>query len=412
MHLIFKHNPTGKTIKCDTYCIKIEEETLTINAYYVLCNICPYYINNSIGFDDWDKFLNESTIMFQHNGCEYCADLFPYSSIPEIDSTILMRLKNIRIIKYLSSKGDLLFRVPRLHLNLPYCERTPYLILPPLEFHGRIWQLCNAHLNEGNYVLHLEKTEDKQGDCWDGACLYLKNANLDEYERISNDACNICWILSLWSGKYVMWDQSLHMFNDETTWKLSLKSGFANSENKPSMLAHAFCCPISFINTIRERYLEYEGSWRYTIHWLTLALSCKDIGSMTMILSMLFERLANAIYCGETGLTYTKDKSFFQRGCFCRDKGKGKYSDSDIQQIVDARNNAMHGTDIVYLSNASLLTHIISLVKINYSTILALLGYTSRFCVRQNIATPFDIYDEASSMVACKLNFAYTHKPN
>lgn len=400
------HTPSGLEIACETRNFDYSDCTIELNYPSSSYSQIPHRHNGELSFNDAEAFFQECTLHFRHGEHDYKADINSYFTLffGEFSKAII---SNVSICNIENTLVDTLFYIQHLSLKVDfYVEREVSSNLHFL-YNGQKWNLSYAITNK-KFGKLLDEGQAGEGNCErTSACLHANHIHFSETNDLIANVDEICWMLSLWRGKYVSWREMHYKIAGDSKWQLAKFSNTAKSSETTYTNLTILCMPTEFVEIISPRFSEYKGSWGYTIHWLTKALDYKDMGSMFMVLGMIFERMVSAIYCGSKGLKSTKNLFFKERAQFCRDVAHGDYTDKQIKEIIHIRNAVMHGANNATKLFFPFKERYIFVAKIVIATILATLGYYGKFSILEECFSVTDIYKNPQALANCKLNFDF-----
>ncbi len=400
------HKPTGREIPCETRNFDYSDCSIELSYPDSGYALIPYVHDGKLSFNDRDAFFQECSLLFRYGEHDYKADINSYFTLflGEFSKAII---SNVSICDIGNTLVDALFYIHHLSLNVDfYVEQEATSNLHFL-YNGQKWNLSYAITDMKFGELLDEGRSAERSTERTSACLHANHIHPAETKDIIANASEICWMLSLWRGKYVSWREMHYKTEANNKWHLAKITDHVQSSPKTLTRLAVCCLPAHFIEIISPRFSEYSGSWCYTIYWLTRALEYSDMGSIYMVLSMIYERMISAIYCGHEEKQSTKNLYFKQRAQFCRDLAEGDYSDEQIGEIIHMRNAVMHGGD-----NSTKLFHCFNerhadIAKIVIATILAALGYYGEFSFQQKVYRVANIYKKPQALAASKLNFDF-----
>lgn len=404
---ILRHEPTGKEASCETKALDLRDYSIQILIPETSYSINPYYKDDILNYRYWEPFFDETRLFFKNNGHRYSAKIYPFG-FPLRKNYSTAHLYDIYIHDIEDSLSEILLYIP--HFN--YRDIT-FKINPdithdlPFIFNNVKWKLDSA-ITDNEYAALLN-SEPIVGKTYDfrSATLSAINVQATRINEIESMAFTICWILSLWGGKYISYKDIHYKIINSAYWKFASLPITDKSSEIAFPRLYVCTAPNCFIEIVANRIMEHEDSWCYTIYWLTRALEYSDMGSIYMVLSMIYERVVSAIYCGNNELQSTKNLYFKERAQYCRDIAQGDYSDEQIGEIIRLRNAVMHGGN-----NSTKLFHSFqerhtSIAKIVIATILATLGYYGEFSFQLKRFCVAEIYKDPHALARSKLNFDF-----
>lgn len=398
------HKPTGKTYPCTITQLDCKSEQIQARIpWHNDFSDDPEMHPGQLSFNHWDKFISESSLHFSLNTYAYISEMEAFA-VPFITESSRINLKHLRRIPNTDEIGDILFIVPHLELSIHEYMQPTAKQDSTFNYRNLSWEFYNLHENDQSHSIITEHSITQER--LDKTGILLRNCKLSHYESYVMNLNNICWIISLWCGRYISWSHALFRPGENCDWAFHANSQTARSDFTSTTKVQVLSSPSDFIETIAEQFDENDASHCYTIHWITRALSHKDSGCQSMILSMVFERLVTALYCGHTGKTRT-NKIFFTRATYFRDAGKGNFDDVTIDLIIKQRNSIMHGSDNVYLELEQFRNYLDNTIKIVYAAMLALLGYKKSFSIRGKHILTSEIYSDIDTLSHIPLNFNY-----
>lgn len=400
------HKPTGREIPCETRNFDYSDYSIELNYPSSSYSQIPYRHNGQLSFNDAEAFFRECSLLFRHGEHDYKADINSYFTLflGEFSKAII---SNVSICDIGNTLVDALFYIHHLSLNVDfYVEQEATSNLHFL-YNGQKWNLSYAITDMKFGELLDEGRSAERSTERTSACLHANHIHPAETKDIIANVSEICWMLSLWRGKYVSWREMHYKTEDESKWHLAQFSNTTKSSEIILTRLSVRCLPTEFIEIISHRFSEYKGSWGYTIHWLTKALEYSDMGSMFMVLSMLYERMVSALYCGYNEKPNTNNISFGMRALFCRNIAQGHYSEKQIKDIIHLRNAVMHGANNSTKLFFPFKERYTFVAKIVIATILATLGYYGEFSILEECFSVTDIYKNPQALADCKLNFDF-----
>lgn len=400
------HTPSGREIPCETRNFDYSDCSIELNYPSSSYALIPYVHDGNLSFNDADTFFEECTLIFRHDNHDYSANINSYFTLFH-EGYSKAFIKDVSICNMGNCFIDTLFYVQHLSLNVEL----------PAERNGS--SNGSFHYNKCKWKLSNAITDDRFGELLDkdpfsrnnskitSACLCTNHIHHSKTDDIIANANEICWMLSLWRGKYVSWRELHYKTEDDSKWHLAKFSDNVQSSSKSLTRLAVRCLPTEFVEIISPRFSEYKSSWCYTIYWLTMALEYSDMGSIYMVLSMIYERMVSSIYCGCSRKRSTKNQSFRKRPLFCRDMAQGNYSEEQIGEIIHMRNAVMHGGNNSTALFRSFKEAHPSIAKIVIATILATLGYYGEFTFQQKRFCVAEIYKNPQALAGCELNFDF-----